>query len=82
MDPKRLKFAAIWILFAHLIDLCWLVMPNLQAEHFSFLNIILQFAFPVASVGLLILVFYYQAGKSNLVPIGDPKLEKGLNFKL
>lgn len=82
MDPKRLKFAAIWILCAHLIDLYWLVMPNLKGEHFSFLSMLLQFAFPLASVGLVILVFARQAKKSNLVPIGDPKLEKGLNFKL
>jgi hypothetical protein len=28
MDPKRLKVMAIWILFAHLLDIYWLVMPS------------------------------------------------------
>lgn len=82
MDPKRLKFAALWILFAHIVDLYWLIMPSVHAESFSILSIILQFAFPTAAVGIVILVFYYNAKKYNLTPVGDPKLQKGLNFKL
>ncbi len=82
MDPKRLKFAAIWILFAHYVDLYWLIMPNMHTEHFSILSVILQFAFPTAAVGIIILAFYYRSKNANMVPVGDPKLEKGLNFKL
>ncbi|MBI2419113.1 MAG: quinol:cytochrome C oxidoreductase [Ignavibacteriales bacterium] len=82
VDPKRLKFAALWILFAHMVDLYWLIMPSVHAEKFSILSIILQFAFPTAAVGVVILVFYYNSKKYNLTPVGDPKLQKGLNFKL
>ncbi|MCE1187513.1 MAG: quinol:cytochrome C oxidoreductase [Ignavibacteria bacterium] len=82
MDPKRLKFVAVWILFAHFIDLYWLVMPNMHAEKFSILSIILQFAFPTAAVGVLVLVFYYGVNRQNMVPVGDPKLKKGLKFRL
>ncbi len=82
MNPKKLKFISVWILFAHLIDLYWLIMPNLHSANSGFFYILLEIAFPLASVGLIILVFTFLAKKQNLVPIGDPKLEKGLNFKL
>ena len=82
MDPKRLKFVSIWILFAHLIDCYWLIMPSYHSAQCNAWSIILQFAFPTAAVGLLILVFYQNSKKFNLVPIGDPKLQKGLNFRL
>jgi len=42
----------------------------------------LEFGFPVASIGLLILVFYYNSKKHSILPKGDPKLNKGLNFRL
>ena len=29
MNPKRLKFVAIWLLFAHLYDLFWIVIPSM-----------------------------------------------------
>ena len=82
MDPKKLKFISIWILGAHLIDLVWLIMPNLKNGSYSIFSVVLQFSFTVAIVGLLILIIYYKSKKINLVPIKDPKLEKGLNFKL
>jgi hypothetical protein len=80
-DPRKLKFTAIWILAAHLLDCYWLVMPSVRAEA-GIASLILQFAFPVAAVGLTIVVFANKAKKYNLVPIGDPKLQKGLNFRL
>jgi hypothetical protein len=78
MDPKRLKFVSIWILFAHFIDLYWLVMPNMKGYYFSWIDIVV----PLIAVGVIILVFNYRAKKSNLVPIGDPKLQKGLDFRV
>lgn len=78
MDPKRLKFISIWILFAHFIDLYWLVMPNVNGYYFSWIDIIV----PLIVIGLIILIFNYRAKKSNLVPIGDPKLQKGLDFRV
>lgn len=78
MDPKRLKFISVWILFAHFIDLYWLVMPNFQGYYFSFIDLVV----PLLSSGLIIIVFNLRAKKANLVPIGDPKLQKGLDFRL
>jgi hypothetical protein len=78
MDPKRLKFISVWILFAHFIDIYWLVMPNFEGYYFSLIDLVV----PLLAVGVIILIFNYRAKKSNLVPIGDPKLQKGLDFRV
>lgn len=80
MDPKKLKFFALWILFAHYYDLYFLVMPN-----YSRSGIVLswyELGFPLLIVGMIILLFRFLAKKKNLVAIGDPKLKRGIDFKL
>ena len=79
VDLKRLKFMAIWILFAHLLDLYWLVMPSYSERvSLSWTDL----AFPVLIVGLAIVVMGYKMKRNNVIPIGDPKLERGLSFHL
>lgn len=75
---SRLKFISIWILAAHYIDIYWLVMPNMKNWYFSWVD----FTFPLATVGFIIFVFSRASKKINLIPVGDPKLEKGLHFRL
>lgn len=79
MNLKRLKFMSIWILFAHLLDLYWLVMP-------TYANGVtigwMEIGFPVLIVGLIIVMLGYKMKRHNLVPVGDPKLERGLKFRL
>lgn len=82
MDPKRLKFASIWILAAHFIDIYWLAMPQYHAEEPNLLGYLADIGFPIAMIGVYILIFYYTARNKNFIPVGDPKLERGLNFKL
>jgi len=82
MDPKRLKFVSIWILCARVLDLYWLIMPQVHSAKAGMLTIVFEFGFLIAAVGGFLLVFYFNAKKQNLVPVGDPKLEKGLNFRL
>lgn len=81
-DFRRLKFMSIWILLAHFIDLYWLIMPGItnagKPWFFSWMDIV----FPVAAVGLVMIVFSRSSKKINLMPIGDPKLAKGLEFRL
>ncbi|MBF8294686.1 MAG: actF [Bacteroidetes bacterium] len=79
MDLKRLKLMAIWILFAHLLDLYWLVMPT-YSESVSFSWT--EFAFPILLVGLVMVVLSFKMRRNNLVPVGDPKLTRGLSFRL
>lgn len=80
MDPKRLKIVSLWLLFAHFYDIYWLVMPTLDKDGYVF-NI-LDFGFPVLSVGLIIVVFYFVANKKSLLPIKDTKLKQGMDFRL
>ncbi len=81
-DPKRLKFAAVWLLVAHLLDLYWLIMPQYHGEKSGLHYILTEFGFPIAAIGVLIIVFYFNFKKHNAVPVGDPKLDRGLNFRL
>ncbi|MDQ3019846.1 MAG: quinol:cytochrome C oxidoreductase [Bacteroidota bacterium] len=80
VNPKLLIVMSIWILGAHAYDLYWLIMPTYFTEGFVFgwseLGA-LMFA-----AGLIITVFKYRADRTNLIPVGDPKLEAGLNFHL
>ena len=79
MDTKRLKFMAIWILCAHFLDIYWLVMPSYgEGVPVGWMEI----GFPILLVGLTMLVISYKLSHNNLVPIGDPKLARGLDFRL
>jgi len=79
MNPKRLKLMAIWILAAHFLDVYWLVMPSFDGGvPVSWI----EFSYPVLGVGLVIVVLASRMNKYNLVPVGDPKLERGLSFHL
>ena len=78
-DPKRLKTVSMIILIAHLFDMYWLIMPTYSGSApFSYYEL----GFPLLVSGLLILVFSFQTKRHNLVPIGDPKLQRGLDFHL
>ena len=79
MDPMRLKFMSLWILMAHFVDLYWLVMPTYSPD---FSVGISDAAVPFIVVGLVMLVLVYKFRKYRLVPIGDPKLQRGLDFHL
>lgn len=79
MDPRRLKFIAIWLLAAHLLDLYWLVMPTFAP------GVTLSWMFPgfiLLAAGLVILLVTMTMKRYNLMPVGDPKLARGLEFHL
>ncbi|NWF49496.1 MAG: quinol:cytochrome C oxidoreductase [Ignavibacteriaceae bacterium] len=82
MDMKKLKFISIWLLAAHLLDLFWLVMPNMSVHAHGYVFSWIDLVFPVFIVGFVILVFYYRANKTNLLPSGDPKLNRALDFHI
>ncbi len=80
MEPKRLLIMSGWILFAHYFDLYWITLPNFSKD-----GIVLgwiEFGFPLLIAGLIILVFYFKSKSQNLVPVGDPKLKRGIDFRL
>lgn len=86
MNPKKLKFISVWLLVAHLIDLYWLTMPSFHkhhgGEHGSPFLVLLEIGLPVAAAGFFMLLLYYKSKKNNLVPVGDPKLKRGIDFHL
>ncbi|MBI5325683.1 MAG: quinol:cytochrome C oxidoreductase [Ignavibacteriae bacterium] len=79
-DPKRLKLAAIWILFTHYYDLYWLVMPNYSKSGIAFSWY--ELGYPLLCIGILLLVFTMRAKGNNLLPVGDPKLKRSIDFHL
>lgn len=79
MDPRRLKFMAVWLLAAQLLDLYWLTMPSF-AKGVTITWV--ELSAPLFVVGAAILVLQYKMRKHNLVPIGDPKLERAMEFHL
>jgi preprotein translocase subunit YajC len=79
MDPRRLKLMALWILTAHLLDLYWLVMPSYSPSPvFGWIEV----SFTMIIVGLVIVVLDWNIKRQNIIPLGDPKLERGLSFHL
>lgn len=83
-NPSRLRFAAIWIIAAHIYDLYWVIYPtysHLTDNHSPVFG--WQELGPVIlTLGLTLLAFRVAASKRNYVAVGDPKLERGLNFHL
>lgn len=77
---NRLKFMSIWIIVMHYIDLYWLVIPSIYKEiTFGWIEI----SFLIFSAGLLITLFVIRFNKiKNIVPIGDPKIKRSLEFHL
>ena len=79
MNTKRLKIMAVWLLAAHLLDLYWLVMPT----HSTGASLRwVELGFPVVGVGMILLLLSWKSKRYNLVPIGDPKLQRGMDFHL
>ncbi len=79
MDTRRLKLMAVWLLVARAVDLYWLVMPtHSPAAGVSWTEI----GFPLVGVGMVILLISWKSKRYNFVPIGDPKLQRGLDFHL
>ncbi len=81
-NPKKLKFISIWILCVHFLDLYWLIMPSMARNDHAYSFSWIDFVFPLIFIGVIMIVFKKVAEKTNLVPVRDPKLERGLNFHL
>ena len=81
-NPKKLKFISIWILCVHFLDLYWLIMPSMARNDHAYSFSWIDFVFPLIFIGVIMIVFKKVSEKTNLVPVQDPKLERGLNFHL
>ncbi len=77
---NRLKYVGWWIIFAQFFDLYWLIMPTFSKSGavFSWTEL----GFPLLGLGLVMILFKYSYTKRNLIPIGDPKLKRAMDFHL
>jgi len=81
-DPKRLKIMSVWLLFAHGLNLYWLIMPTYFTGKEVPVITWMEFTFPLIAIALFIIIFVIHAKKFNLMPVRDPKLRRGLDFHL
>lgn len=79
-NPKRLKFMGIWLVIAHFMDLYFIIIPTFSPSGVLFGWI--EIGFFILSIGIVLLFFSVKSKSVNLVPIGDPKLKRGLDFRL
>ena len=87
LRPKALSVVAAWILFIHLIDLIWLVVPTTQLYgvgtrwapeslnlHWTLLPALVGVGGVWAAFGI------FRARGHHAVPIGDPYLDDSLRY--
>jgi hypothetical protein len=79
-NASRLKFMSIWLLVAHFMDLYFLVIPTFSPDGIVISWI--ELGFFLLAFGLVFLVFSIKSKSVNMLPIGDPKLKRGLDFRL
>jgi hypothetical protein len=78
-DPQRLRRVAILMLGAHVLDIYWLIFPVLGGTpRFSWPEV--SFALFFLGLGLLWVRGAMEKGED--MPIGDPFLSEGLEFRL
>lgn len=72
-----LGVGAAWLIFMHVIDIYWFVLPNLGAlaPH------ALDFASLIAVGGFYFAAVFFQMSRHSLIPVGDPRLERALHFQ-
>jgi hypothetical protein len=70
---------AIWILAMHFVDIYFQVMPTFNKGNVSMHW--LDFVSIPAATSLFALVFWFRTRNTALLPIGDPRFEKGLHFE-
>ncbi|WP_243317526.1 hypothetical protein [Geothrix paludis] len=78
-DPRRLRRVAYLMLGAHVLDIYWLIFPILGASP--------RFSWPELSFALFFLggILLWARGamqKGEDMPVGDPFLREGLEFRL
>lgn len=81
-NTTTLAIGAVWILFAHAVDLFWVVMPNVGWHHEGHEP---HLAVPLASIaafigigGVFVAAFGWLLKRAKVVAVGDPRLAESL----
>ena len=82
-EIKRTKtgllIVAFWLIIMHYIDIYWLIMPQFSPDGLSIH--ILDVLCPLGIGGLFMAGIAKLAMAKSLIPSGDPRLDKSLEFK-
>lgn len=78
-NATALAVVSVWLLVMHLLDLYWLVMPNLHRDgmHPSLLDA----AAVIGCCGVFLAAFGFALKRQALVPLRDPRLPESLTFE-
>lgn len=83
-DVKRrratLAIGAVWMLFMHLVDIHWLILPSLPESH-GFHPQLVDLTTLVGVGGLFLAVVGWNLKGRRLVPVRDPRLAESLAFE-
>jgi len=78
-DPRRLRWVAMLVLAAHFLDLYWLILPVVgTSPPLSWPEV----SFALCFIGLVLLWVRRSMTIGADMPIGDPLLNEGLEFRL
>jgi hypothetical protein len=78
-SATALAVASAWLLAMHLLDLYWLVMPNLHRTGMS--PSLLDAAAVIGCCGVFLAAFGFALKRQALVPLRDPRLPESLTFE-
>lgn len=77
----RLKIGAAIILVMHVVDMYWFVMPNYRLGQEGFTFSWIDAACLLANAGIYGAFVFYRMTQHSLVPVGDPRLGRALEFQ-
>jgi hypothetical protein len=77
-NPVALAAAAAWMLLMHLVDVYWMVAPQVSGPGISGLVLLAALA---AAGGAFLAAFGWLLKRSPLLPVGDPRLAESLAFE-
>jgi hypothetical protein len=79
-NTGRLQIGALILLVMHVVDMYWFVMPNYHLGKEGFTFHWLDAACLLANVGVYGAFVFRKMTTTALVPVGDPRLERSLQF--
>jgi hypothetical protein len=78
-NAKALAALSVWLLAMHLLDLYWLVMPNLHPA--GMVPTLLDATALIGCCGVFLAAFGGALKRQALVPLRDPRLPESLTFE-
>lgn len=78
-NQTRVVIAAAWMLFMHLVDIYWLIMPSHQPE-----GPVIDLTLILSLIGVGSIFFgtvFKSMGRCSIVPVGDPRLSESVAFE-